>query len=79
MPTRTPLVLSLCFFKIHAHALGALASAAFLAVLRRRLRQRSLRNISGPSNSSFVWVIVVTCSIPMPICSTRDYTGHMEK
>ena len=49
------LVLSLFFFKLPAYALVSLASATFLVVLKCRLRQRSLRKISGPSNPSFVW------------------------
>ena len=57
MPTGTSLVMSLLFkvFKLSAYALLALTSAALLAVLERRLRQRSLRKISGPSNPSLVW------------------------
>ncbi|KAH9034869.1 cytochrome P450 [Lactarius pseudohatsudake] len=55
MPTWTSLTLSIFFFKLLVYALVGLASAAFLVVLRRRLRQRCLRNVSGPSNPSFVW------------------------
>jgi hypothetical protein len=51
----TPLFMALFLFKISAYALLALASATFLAVLKRRLRQRSLCKIPGPSNPSFFW------------------------
>jgi hypothetical protein len=47
--------MALFLFKISAYALLALASATFLAVLKRRLRQRSLCKIPGPSNPSFFW------------------------
>ncbi|KAF8267906.1 cytochrome P450 [Lactarius quietus] len=43
------------FFKLFAYALVALASATLLAVLNHRFRQRSLRKIPGPPNSSFFW------------------------
>lgn len=59
-PTRmlrmlTSLVMTIFFFKLSAYALVALASAALLALLKRRLRQRGLCKIPGPTNPSFVW------------------------
>ncbi|KAI9461548.1 cytochrome P450 [Lactarius psammicola] len=42
-------------FKIFAYALVALAGVALLAVLKHRIRQRSLQRIPGPSNPSLFW------------------------
>jgi hypothetical protein len=42
-------------FRPIAYALFGFAAATILVMLRRRLRQRHLWNIPGPSNTSLVW------------------------
>ncbi len=42
-------------FEFAAYALVALTGAASLALLRHRIKQRSLQKIPGPSNPSLIW------------------------
>jgi hypothetical protein len=51
----TSLIMALFLLKLSSYSLLALASATFLAVLKRRLRQRGLCKIPGPTNTSFFW------------------------
>ena len=51
----TSLIMALFLFNLSMYTLVAMASVTTLVVLKRRLRQRSLYKIPGPSNPSIFW------------------------